>query len=222
MVDFLILLLLLVANGIFAMSEIAVVSARQVRLEPLARRGNRAAQAALRLIEAPTNFLSTVQIGITLIGILAGAISGATLAEKVAPYVARIPWLAPYSETFSLAVMVALVTYLSLVIGELVPKRLALNNPEGIAMRVAEPMRWLSLLALPLVRLLALSTEGLLRLLGVRPADEPPVTEEELKSLLRQGTEAGVFEQAEQQLVRQALDLDDRRVALFSAARGRT
>lgn len=209
MMDFLLVFLLIVANGIFAMSEIAVVSARETRLAPLARRGNKAAQAALALMDSPNDFLSTVQIGITLIGILAGAVSGATLAEKLAPILARIEWLAPYSETVSLTLMVALVTYLSLVIGELVPKRLALNAPEEIAMQMARPMRLLSVLARPIVRLLSISTEIVTRLLGMMPSTEPPVTEEEMKALLKQGTEAGVFEQAEHRVVRRALELDD-------------
>ncbi|MBX2997341.1 MAG: HlyC/CorC family transporter [Caldilineaceae bacterium] len=139
-----------------------------------------------------------------------GALSGATLAEHVAPILAQVEWLAPYSRPLSLGLMVALVTYLSLIIGELVPKRLALNSPEQISMQVARPMYLLSVIGLPVVSLLTISTDWVLRLLGMKPLEEPPVTEEELKSLLAQGASAGVFEQEEHQLVRRALDLDDR------------
>jgi len=219
MFDFLLILLLIVANGVFALSEIAVVSARKTRIEPAAREGDKNAQTALQLLESPTNFLSTVQIGITLIGVLAGALSGRTLAARLAPLLAQVEWLAPYSTTISLALVVTLITYLSLVIGELVPKRLALNDPEGIAIRVARPMYGLSRVALPLVHLLSASTEIAVRLLGVKPSDEPPVTEEELKSLLKQGTQAGVFEQSERQIVQRALDLDDLRVTSLMTPR---
>lgn len=210
MLDFLLVFILILANGIFAMAEIAIVSAKKSRLEPMARTGSRAAQTALNLIESPSNFLSTIQIGITLIGILAGALSGATLAEHVAPILAQVEWLAPYSRPLSLGLMVALVTYLSLIIGELVPKRLALNSPEQISMQVARPMYLLSVIGTPVVYLLTVSTDAVLRLLGMKTLEEPPVTEEELKSLLAQGASAGVFEQEEHQLVRRALDLDDR------------
>jgi putative hemolysin len=210
MLDFLFVFTLIVANGVFAMAEIAIVSAKKSRLEPAARNGSKAAQTALALIESPSNFLSTVQVGITLIGVLAGALSGATLAAHVAPILAQVSWLAPYAEPLSLGLMVALVTYLSLIIGELVPKRLALNSPEQISMQVAIPMRLLSMIGAPIVYLLTLSTEAVLRLLGMKTLDEPPVTEEELKLLLAQGASAGVFEQEEHQLVRRALDLDDR------------
>jgi putative hemolysin len=212
MTDFLLILLLILANSIFAMSEIAIVSAKESRLEPLARAGNRAARATLKLINSPTRFLATIQIGSTLIGILAGALSGAALVDRVDPIVAQVGWLEPYSRPISFAVTVGLITYLTLVIGELVPKRMALNNPERIAMQMARPIQFLSLLGLPLIRVLTLSTEGILRLLRVTTIKGPPVTEEELKLLLAQGAKAGVFEQAEHQLVRRALDLDDRRI----------
>jgi putative hemolysin len=219
MVDFLLVFILIIANGIFAMAEIATVSARKSRLEPLARSGSKSAQAVLKLLEAPSSFLSTIQIGSTLIGILIGALSGAALAERVAPLLAQVAWLEPYSRPISLVLMVALVTYLSLVIGELVPKRMALNSPERVAMRVARPVRFLSLLIAPVVYLLTISTDTVLRLLGMKTLQEPPVTEEELKALLVQGTVAGVFEQEEQQLVRRALDLDDRPITYLMTPR---
>ena len=208
-----IVLLLIIANGLFAMSEMAIVSARKARLRQRAEEGDHKARAALELAETPNRFLSTAQIGITLIGILAGALGGATLAEELGAYLSRIPPLKPYGEAIGLVIVVLATTYLSLVIGELVPKRLALNNPERIAAAIAAPMRALSVIAHPAVRLLSLSTELVLRILGIRPSAEPPVTEEEIKLLLEQGTEAGVFQEVEQDMVESVLLLDERRAA---------
>lgn len=204
--------LLLLANGLFALSEMAVVSARRSRLQQRAEAGDRNAQAALELVEQPTRFLSTVQVGITLIGILTGAVGGATLAEEMTPLVARLPGLAPYAEAITFAVVVGIITYFSLIVGELVPKQLALSNPERIAALVARPMNLLSRLAAPLVWLLTISTEGAIRLLRIPPTTEPPVTEQEISVLLEQGTEAGVFEEVEQDLVERVFRLGDRRV----------
>jgi putative hemolysin len=212
-VELLLILLLVIANGVFALSEIALVSARRARLQHRAEQGDAGAQAALELAREPTRFLSTVQIGITLVGILAGAFGGATLAEVIAARVAGIPALAAYAEAIGLAIVVVLITYLSLVIGELLPKRLALNNPEKVAARVARPMRWLSVVVSPLVRLLSASTDALLFLLRVRPAAEPPVSAEEIKILVEQGATSGVFEATEQDIVESALFLDERRVS---------
>ena len=144
LVESALILVLIVANGVFSGSEIAIVSARRVRLEQMAHQGNRRASVALRLANAPNDLLSTVQIGITLIGILSGAVGGATLSGRLRPVIEAIPPLRPWSEPLSLALVVSVITYLSLVIGELVPKRIALNNPEAIACAVAQPMRWLS------------------------------------------------------------------------------
>ncbi len=208
--EIILIFLLLIANGIFAMSEIAMVSARKVRLQQKAEDGNAAAAAALRLSENPNRFLSTVQIGITLIGILAGALGGATIANWVAGFIARVPLLAPYSGGIALGLVVILLTYFTLVIGELIPKRLALNNPEAVATAVARPMRLLSNLTFPLVRLLSASTDLGLRILGIRPSNEPPVTEEEIKVLMEQGTQVGVFEEAEQDMIESVFRLSDR------------
>jgi len=208
-----IVLLLIIANGLFAMSEMAIVSARKARLRQRAEEGDHKARAALELAETPNRFLSTAQIGITLIGILAGAFGGATLAKELGAYLGRIPPLKPYGEAIGLVIVVLATTYLSLVIGELVPKRLALNNPERIAAAIAAPMRALSVIAHPAVRLLSLSTELVLRILGIRPSAEPPITEEEIKLLLEQGTEAGVFQEVEQDMVESVLLLDERRAA---------
>lgn len=210
--EILLIFLLLLANGLFAMSEIAVVSARRVRLQQRAAAGDVGARTALALSEEPTRFLSTVQIGITLVGILAGAFGGATLAASLADRLRQVAWLAPYSDTLSVIAVVLLITYLSLVIGELVPKRLALNDPERIAAAVARPMTWLSVLAAPAARWLEASTEAVLWLLRVRTAEEVPVTEEEIKVLIEQGTQRGVFAAAEQQMVTQVFRLADRRV----------
>jgi len=206
------LLLLIVANGVFAMSEIAIVSARKVRLQQWANEGNAKALAALELANAPNQLLSTVQVGITLVGIFAGAFGGATLAEPLAEVLQQIPFLAPYSQALSLVIVVVSITYLSLIVGELVPKRVALNSPERIAATVAAPMRALSAIAAPVVNLLSASTEAVLRVLGIRPSAEPQITEEEIRVLIEQGTEAGTFEVAEQDIVQRVFRLGDRRV----------
>ena len=220
--EILIALLLIVTNGVFAMSETAVVSARQARLQKWANEGNTKAQAALELTNAPNRFLSTVQIGITLIGILAGAFGGATIAEALAERLSYIAWLGPYSQAIGLGIVVLGITYLSVVIGELVPKRIALNNPERIAAAVAAPMRLLSTIASPAVCLLSVSTEIVLRVLGIRPSNDAPVTEEEMNILLEQGTQAGVFEEAEQDMVENVFRLNDRRVSTLMTPRPET
>lgn len=218
-VEILIVLVLIIANGIFSMSEMAIVSARKVRLQQLANQGDAKAKAALKLAESPNNFLSTVQIGISLIGILTGAFGGATIASRLAVYVKLIPFLAPYSEAIAFGIVVVIITYLSLIVGELVPKRLALNSPERIAAIVAIPMRALAALTSPAVALLSASTDMVLRILGITPSDEPQVTEEEIKILIEQGTEAGTFEEAEQDMVERVFRLGDRPVSSFMTPR---
>ncbi len=218
-IEILLILVLIIANGVFSGSEIAVVSARKVRLEQLAEQGNRRAQVALRLANAPNNFLATVQIGITLIGILSGAVGGATLAQRLRPVFDGVPALQPYSEGLSVTIIVATITYLSLVIGELVPKRIALNAPEKLACAVAPPMRFLSRMTAPLVHLLGVSTDGLLKLLGIRASDAPDITEEEIKVLIRQGAEAGMFEEAEHAMVERVFRLGDRPIQAIMTPR---
>jgi putative hemolysin len=208
----LVILLLILANGLFAMSEIAIVSARKIRLQQQAEEGDSGARTALALANDPGNFLSTVQIGITLVGIFAGAFGGATLATQLEPYLQGLPLIGPYSQQASVVVVVVLITYLSLVIGELVPKRIGLNNAEGIAARVAPSMRLLSRIASPLVALLSLSTDLIVRLLRVRASDEPAVTEEEIRMMIEQGTELGIFEPREEELVGQVFRLADQRI----------
>jgi len=217
--ELLLILLLIVANGVFSGSEIAVVSSRRVRLEKMADQGNRRAAAALRLAASPNDFLSTVQIGITLIGILSGAVGSVTLAEQIKPLIDAIAPLRPWSEAISLVLVVSLITYLSLVIGELLPKRIALNDPEAIACAVARPMRWLSRCGSPLVHLLGRSTDALLRLLGIPSQPQPDLTEEEIRALIRQGAEAGVLEEAEHELVQRVFHLADRPVRAIMTPR---
>lgn len=202
-----VILLLLVANGVFAMTEIAVVSARKTRLREMARRGDSRAQVAIELAESPNRFLSTVQIGITAVGIFAGAFGGATIAGEIAKAVQDVPVLAPFSRAIGLACVVMGITYLSLVIGELVPKRIGLSNPEGITVFIAKPMNALSKFANPAVRLLSSSTELLLRLFGVKPISNP-ITEDEVKGLMQEGLRAGAFQQVESEMVSNVLGLD--------------
>ena len=194
------------------MSEAAVISARKARLQQLADAGNSQARAALELATHPNEFLATVQIGITLVGILAGAFGGATIAEEIAARLSVIPFLAPYGEVIGVGIVVLGLTYFSLIIGELVPKRLALNNAERIASVVAAPMRALSAIAAPVVRLLSVSTDVVIRVLGIKPSAEPSITPEEIKILIEQGTESGVFEETEQDMIESVLRLDERQV----------
>ncbi len=206
--EIIIIVLLLVASGVFAMTEIAVVTARKGRLKRLAEQGDARARAALELAESPNRFLSTVQVGITLVGVLAGAFGGATVAKKIAEVLQSMPLLAPYGNAIGIGVVVVGITYLSLVIGELVPKRLALANPEGIARWMGEPMNRLANLASPLVRLLGCSTDFVLRLFDLKEAKPHSISEEEVKVLMQEGLHAGVFQQAETVMVESVLALD--------------
>lgn len=213
------ILLLVVANGVFAMSEMAVVSARKARLQQWANEGNARARAALKLANMPERFLSTIQIGITMVGILAGALGGATIAEQLGARLSAIPALGDYGEAIGVGIVVLGITYLSLVIGELVPKRLALNSPERIASVIARPMNALSVISSPVVKLLELSTQMVLKALRVKSSTEPTITEEEIKVLIEEGTRTGVFDEAEQSLVRNVFRLGDRRVSALMTHR---
>ena len=204
-----IIAVLILLNGLFAMSEIAVISARRTWLQQRAAEGDRRARAALQLSNSPNQFLATIQIGISLVGVLAGAFGGATIAREVAAELERVPLLAPYAEAIGVAVVVIFITYLSLVVGELVPKRLGLSNAERVATAVAPAMRTLSRIASPLVRLLGLSTDLVLRLMGAKPRMQEPVTEEEIKLMIKEGTEVGAFEPGEQELVERVFHLAD-------------
>jgi putative hemolysin len=206
------IILLLLFNGILAMSEAALLSVRKARLQTRANDGDRRARAALHLAQTPNRFLSTIQVGITLIDVLTGAIGGAAIATFLTELIARIPFLQPYSESISLFVVVIVITYFSIVFGELVPKRIAIQNPERVASAAAGPMLVISKIASPVVRLLSGSTDMILHLLRVKHTAEQPVTEEELLVQLDQGTQAGVFEESEQDMVEGVFSLSDQRV----------
>ena len=217
--EILVIFLLIAANGLLAMSEIAIVAARKARLQQSANSGDAGARTALELSAHPNRFLATVQIGITLVGILAGAFGGATLAHDIERLAAAVPTLAPYAGIIGVGVVVVGVTFFSLVLGELVPKRIALVRAERIASTVAAPMRLLSSLAYPLVRLLGVSTDTVLRIFRVKPSLEPHVTPEEIKILVEQGTALGVFEESEQDMIAGVLRLDERNIGAFMTPR---
>jgi putative hemolysin len=204
----LIILSLILINGLFAMTEIAVVTSRKSRLKRLADLGDARAQAAFELAEAPNRFLSTVQVGITLVGVLAGAFGGATIARKISLTLSDVAVLAPYANAIGIGVVVVTITYLSLVVGELVPKRLALGNPEGISRLMAGFMKRIATLASPVVWLLGASTDLILRLLGHKADTRQVVSEEEVKVLLAEGIAAGVFLKAESEMVESVMKLD--------------
>lgn len=208
------ILLLIFLNGLFAMSEIAIISSRNVRLRQLGERGDRGATRALEMAEQPTRFLSTVQVGMTSIGILSGALGENAIAKPLLPLLQSIPVLEPHAEKLALVITVVLITYLSLIVGELVPKRLALNFPERIAVWMARPMHGLSVLALPLVKALSFSTELVLWVFRVKPnKSEPSITEEEIKLLLTQSTQEGILEEAEYRFIANILKLDERKIS---------
>jgi putative hemolysin len=218
--EVLVILVLIVLTALFVLSETAMLSSRKARLQQRINEGDRGAERALKLSENPNIFLSTTQAGITLIGVLAGAVGGATIADALTLQLnTLIPSVAPYSAPLALGIVVALITLLSVVFGELVPKRLAMHSPEEIASAIAGPMNFVSMLFSPLVRLLSAFTDLTLRILGVTPSDEPPVTEAELQVLLDQGTQAGVFEEAEQDMVEGIFRLNNRRVGSLMTPR---
>ncbi|MCC6490115.1 MAG: HlyC/CorC family transporter [Candidatus Hydrogenedentes bacterium] len=217
--ELIVIALLLVLNGVFAMSELAIVSSRKALLQKRASEGDARSAQALALASNPGDFLATVQVGITLIGVIAGAFGGATLAEELGAYIARVPAFAGHGESLALALVVALITYLSLIVGELVPKRLALHHPEQIAIRVAGPLRMLALAARPLVRLIGGSSDAVLWLLGVPKNPEHKVTEDEIRFLIDQGARTGTIESLEHEMVDSVLSLGDRRVTALMTPR---
>ena len=218
-VEIVFVVLLTMLNGVLAMSELAVVSSRRARLEHMAGTGDRGARAALKLIDDPGRFLSTVQIGITLIGILAGAVSGATLADRLGDWLDTFAPLAGRGDTIAIPLVVVSITYLSLVVGELVPKRIAMSNPERVAAMVARPMFKMSRIAAPAVWLLRVSTEAALRLLRIPQTQSSTVTEEEVKSLIAEGTRAGIFVPQEKAMIEGVLRLADRPVVAIMTPR---
>jgi putative hemolysin len=209
--EFFIILLLILLNGIFSMAEIALVSARKARLEAQANKGNRDAREALNLSNRPDTFLSTVQIGITLIGILVGIFSGETIQENLVRWLERFEFLKGYTNGVATTIIVIIITYFSLVFGELVPKRIGLTYPEGIAKLVARPMRWLSWITHPFILLLTKSTSAITTLFRIKSNDNQ-VTEEEIKAMISEGTEHGAIEEAEQEIIERVFHLGDRNI----------
>ncbi|NLE99497.1 MAG: HlyC/CorC family transporter [Anaerolineales bacterium] len=218
-VEILVIIILIGLNGVFATAELAVVQARKVRLQQMADTGDRGARTALRLSEDPNRFLGTIQIGITLIGILSGVFGGATVAEHLAALLASSRALAPYSSPLSVIIVVVVITYLTLVMGEMVPKRVALANAERIATALARPMHALSVIVSPLVRFLGFSTDLILRVLHIKVSTEPNITQEEIEVLIEQGTQSGALVEAEQDLLESVLRLDEWRVGVFMTVR---
>jgi putative hemolysin len=211
--ELLILFGLVILNGLFVLSEMSLVSARRTRLQTFADNGDENAKTALQLMEHPDRMLSTVQMGITFISVMAGVFGGSTLGDKFATSIKMdVPVLKPYADAIAAACVVGLTTYLSLVIGEIVPKRIALQDPERFARIAARPMKWVSRIGAPLVGFLTISSNLVIRLIGSRPSDEPSVTEVEVLSMIEQGIEGGVFEASEQEMVQGVMQLDERLV----------
>jgi putative hemolysin len=206
------ILLIILLHAIFVMSEMSVASSRKARLQQRVNDGDRRANTVLQLIENPNLFLSTVQIGITLVSVFVGAVGGARLSVPLQAWLGTIPALAPYADSLAFALAVVAIAFVAIVLGELVPKRIALHNPEQIATLLAVPMSFISTLFRPFVWVLGKVTDFILKLLGIQPGTEPPVTEEEIQLLIDQGTQAGVFEEAEQDMVEGVFSLADQRV----------
>lgn len=217
--DIVLLLLLILLNGIFAMSEIALISSRSARLQKLANDGSSGAKSALKLKNDPSFFLSTVQVGITMVGILSGTIGETALADPLTVWLAGFSPLAPYARTMAIAIVVIALTYFSVVVGELVPKRMGLLAPEKTASIIALPMKYLAIAAKPLVWFLSASSNVLLRMINRNPTKEPPVTNAEIRSLMKLGAEAGVFHESEQILVANVLRLDEQSIRAIMTPR---
>lgn len=210
--EFIIILILILLNGIFALSEIALVSARKVRLEHLAGRGDERAKAALKLSQNPDRFLSTVQIGITLIGILLGMYSGEKFKSHIAEFVGGWALIRPYAGSIAVVADVLFITYLSLVLGELIPKRMALARPERFAIAMAGPMNFVSKITFPFIWLLTVSTNFLVKLFDIKALPDNQVTEEEIKAMIDQGTTSGAIEETEQEIIERVFHLGDRNI----------
>jgi len=217
--DLVFLVLLIVLNGVFAMSEIAVISSRDARLQKMANEGKRGANSALTLKNNPSSFLSTIQVGITMVGILSGAIGEKALATPLTSWLGTLPIVHPYAKTIALTIVVIALTYFSVVVGELVPKHLGLLDPEKAAALLARPMKMLARVAKPLVWLFSASSNVLLRMTGINKHKQPSVTNEEIKLLMQQGAAAGIFHQTEQVLVSNVLRLDEQPVVAIMTHR---
>lgn len=210
--EILIILFLIILNGVFSMSEISLISARKSRLETAAKKGNNSAKVALELANSPNKFLSTVQIGITLIGILTGIFSGDKITTDVKIFIETFETLKPYSDSLSVGLVVVVLTFFSLVLGELLPKRIGLNYPEKIAKLIAVPMKIISIVTAPFIWLLTISTEFLLKILMIKPSADGKVTEEEIKAIIKEGTEGGEVQEIEQDIVERVFHIGDRKV----------
>lgn len=211
--EILLIILLILLNGVFSMAEIATVSARKSKLDAAAKRGDKAAKIVLETINAPNRFLSTVQIGITLIGILTGIFSGEKITEDIEKYFSQFPAIAHYANILAVSFVVILITFLSLVLGELVPKRIGLANPEGIAKMMARPMRFVTALTSPFVWLLTFTSDSLIRLFRIKTTSDSKVTEEEIKAIIQEGTDGGEVQEIEQDIVERVFHLGDRTVS---------
>jgi putative hemolysin len=210
--ELLIILFLILLNGLFSMSEIALISARKSRLESSAKKGNKNAKIALDLANSPNKFLSTVQIGITLIGILTGIFSGDKITSDVETFVLSFDILKPQAHSIAVGIVVVILTFFSLVLGELLPKRIGLNYPETIAKAVAMPMKIVSIVTAPFIWLLTHSTEFLLKILQIKPSADGKVTEEEIKAIIKEGTEVGEVQEIEQDIVERVFHIGDRKI----------
>ena len=210
--DAAIILALIALNGVFAMSELAIVSARTAKLKAMAEDGKRGAAAALRLGRDPGKFLSTVQIGITLIGILTGIYSGDKITTDVANFILGFEILKPFANSIAVGIVVVILTFFSLVLGELLPKRIGLNHPESIAKAVAFPMKMVSIITAPFIWLLTISTDFLLNVLQIKPTADGKVTEEEIKAIIKEGTEGGEVQEIEQDIVERVFHIGDRKI----------
>ncbi|WP_293890085.1 hemolysin family protein [Flavobacterium sp.] len=210
--EILIILFLILLNGVFSMSEIALISARRNRLETAAKKGNKGAKTALDLLNAPNKLLSTVQIGITLISILTGIFSGNKITQDTQVVVEGFSVLKPYGHTIAVGIVVVILTFFSLVLGELLPKRIGLNYPETIAKAVALPMKMVSIVTMPFIWLLTISTEGILKILKIKPSADGKVTEEEIKAIIKESTESGEVQEIEQDIVERVFHIGDRKI----------
>ncbi|MGO9606440.1 MAG: hemolysin family protein [Candidatus Binataceae bacterium] len=219
LIEIIVVLLLILLNGFFAMSELAVVNSRHGRLEQLAEEGHKGARAALALADDPKRFLAGVQIGVTFTAIVTGTFSGATLAKSLGELLNNYSILTPYTQPVAIGIVVVAVTYLTLVIGELVPKHVALKDPEAIASRVARPLVLLTKAVSPLVSFLSGSTDFIVNLMGLRPGFERPVTEEEIHDLIEQGEKSGAIHTSERDMIEGVLDLEDRAVRTIMTPR---
>jgi putative hemolysin len=210
--EILIIFFLILLNGVFSMSEIALISARKSRLESAAKKGNTKAKIALDLANSPNKFLSTVQIGITLIGILTGIYSGDKITKNVEVYIGTFEVFKPFADSIAVGIVVLILTFFSLVLGELLPKRIGLNHPEAIAKAVALPMKIISIVTAPFIWMLTISTDFLLDVLKIKPTADGKVTEEEIKAIIKEGTEGGEVQEIEQDIVERVFHIGDRKI----------